>query len=269
MNTTSAVTVKAVYSFIDSIAPFDKAMPWDNCGLLAGDFNSMVTGCVIALDCTKAVISYAKEKGANLIVTHHPVIFDPIKAVLADNVVFEAVSSGISIISAHTNLDVAKKGVNYCLANAIGLVDCVPFENEDNVGLIGRLGQLEKAEKAENPENAISADEFALWLKERLSTAKNAPAVAFCDCKRSIKTVAIVGGEGSDYLMDSRIADAFVTGEVKHHIYTHAQSSGIQLFTVGHYESEAVVLEPVCSYIKTEFPELFCITYNVSGVKRI
>ena len=113
--------VRDIFSFLDTLAPFSYAMDFDNSGLLAGDPKQPVRRILVALDCTEAVVGKARETGADLIVTHHPVIFDPLKTVTAGSIVHQLISAGISIICAHTNLDLARGGVNDHLARQLGL----------------------------------------------------------------------------------------------------------------------------------------------------
>ena len=117
------MTVNDIYSFLNEFAPFDTACDFDNAGLLIGAKDAEVDKCIIALDCTEAVVDEAIQKGAQLIITHHPVIFSGLKSVLADSLVYRLIENNISVISAHTNLDIADGGVNDCLAKALGLKD--------------------------------------------------------------------------------------------------------------------------------------------------
>lgn len=247
------VRVKDIYNLINAIAPFDTAMPWDNVGMLIGDFEAEVTGCLLSLDCTVEAIRLAREKGANLIVTHHPVIFDPLKTVLNDSVAFVLIKEGISVISAHTNLDLSSNGVNKALCDKIGLLKLHAFENPDSLGFTGEL------------EAKLSCADFAKTLKHRLAC----DSVSYVDCDKPIKTVAVVSGSGEDYLFDSSVADAYVTGEASHHIYCYAQNAGIQLFTVGHYHSEAVVLEALKEYLASRLFESDFFVFDAPPYKMI
>ena len=113
--------VSDVFSYLDELAPFSYSMDFDNSGLLIGDPSQSVKKILVALDCTKSVVSKARETGADLIVTHHPVIFDPLKNVMVGSVPHQLICAGISIICAHTNLDLARGGVNDQLARRLEL----------------------------------------------------------------------------------------------------------------------------------------------------
>lgn len=115
------MTVNDILQAVDRIAPFRLTMDFDNTGLLVGDPQAQVNGVVLALDCTDDVVDAAVRQGANLILTHHPVIFKGIKNVRADSVVWKLIRNNISVISAHTNLDIAEGGVNDCLAHKLAL----------------------------------------------------------------------------------------------------------------------------------------------------
>lgn len=116
-------TVGDIYRYIDKLAPFDRQESWDNSGLLIGDSGAEVERAVMALDITDPVLDEAVQRGANLLISHHPVIFHPQKKVLAGDVSYRLVREGMSVICAHTSLDVAELGVNDCLAKVIGLED--------------------------------------------------------------------------------------------------------------------------------------------------
>ena len=134
------MTVNEVYEFLDEKFPFNTARSYDNPGLLVGDGNDKVTGVITCLDCSDEAIDKAVEIGANLMVTHHPLIFKPLYSVTSDSLVYRLIRNGISLISAHTNLDVGDGGVNDSLCNAIGL------KNVENITITGIEGSPAKAD---------------------------------------------------------------------------------------------------------------------------
>ncbi len=121
-------TVKEIYNAIDGFAPFKRAESWDNVGLLVGDPAAEVGGVLLSLDMTSDTLEEAHALGCNLIVTHHPVIFEPLKALTASSLIYRAARRGISVICAHTNLDVAGYGVNFALADVLGLSLTAPLD---------------------------------------------------------------------------------------------------------------------------------------------
>lgn len=253
-------TVTHIYDAIDRLAPFWLTMDFDNTGILVGDRNREVSCALLALDCTPAVIEQAKQLGAQLIVTHHPVIFHPLKRVNEDAVVYQLIRSDIAVISAHTNLDIAQGGVNDALASAIGLRDCRGLEllNEQTGAWLGRIGTL--------PE-PLSPEAFAAHVKSCL----NAASVKFAAAPRAIHTVALCSGSGADCL-DAAIsagADALLTSEVKQHEYLAAAAAGISIFDAGHFDTEDIVIEPLRDYLAKEIPDVHFFTTHRSAIQAI
>ena len=253
-------TVTHIYDAIDRLAPFWLTMDFDNTGILVGDRNREVSCALLALDCTPAVVEQAKQLGAQLIVTHHPVIFHPLKRVNEDAVVYQLIRSDIAVISAHTNLDIAQGGVNDALASAIGLRDCRGLEllNEQTGAWLGRIGTL--------PE-PLSPEAFAAHVKACL----NAASVKFSAAPRVIRTVALCSGSGADCL-DAAIsagADALLTSEVKQHEYLAAAAAGISIFDAGHFDTEDIVIEPLRDYLAKEIPDVHFFTTHRSAIQAI
>ena len=220
-------------------------MDFDNTGILVGDRNREIACALLALDCTPAVVEQARQLGAQLIITHHPVIFHPLKRVNEDAVVYQLIRSDIAVISAHTNLDIAQGGVNDALASAIGLRDCRGLEllNEQTGAWLGRIGTL--------PE-PLSPESFAALVKSCL----NAASIKFSAAPRVIRTVALCSGSGADCL-DAAIsagADALLTSEVKQHEYLAAAASGISIFDAGHFDTEDIVIEPLRTILPKKSP---------------
>lgn len=253
-------TVTHIYDAIDRLAPFWLTMDFDNTGILVGDRNREVSCALLALDCTPAVVEQARQLGAQLIITHHPVIFHPLKRVNEDAVVYQLIRSDIAVISAHTNLDIAQGGVNDALVNAIGLRDCRGLEllNEQTGAWLGRIGTL--------PE-PLSPEAFAAHVKSCL----NAASVKFAAAPRAIHTVALCSGSGADCL-DAAIsagADALLTSEVKQHEYLAAAAAGISIFDAGHFDTEDIVIEPLRDYLAKEIPDVHFFTTHRSAIQAI
>ncbi len=228
--------IKEIYDFLDSIAPFGTAAEWDNTGLCVGSFKNEVSKILISLDVTNDVINKAKEKGAQLVITHHPLIFDGVKSVEEGTVLYNAVKSGITYISSHTCLDKAEGGVNHCLAKAVGVKNIYDSEKDEFL----KIGEIEP----------MSADEFAGVVKSALGGV-----VSYTDNGKSIKKVALCSGSGGDLVCAAAAegADAMLTGEAKHHEMLLSKELGVALFSAGHYETENVVLE----YLEKSLTEAF------------
>ena len=152
--------VKNIYEFLDGWAPFSTAMSFDNAGLLAGNAEEEVQTVLLALDITPDVVREAVSCGAQLIVSHHPVIFDPLKRLTPDSAPWLLARHAIAAICAHTNLDLAPGGVNTCLAARLGLANVRPLSMDPPSGLPEALcGELPAA---------MEPREFALHVKNAL-----------------------------------------------------------------------------------------------------
>lgn len=230
------LTVKDIFDYINSIAPFEMQCEWDNSGLVIGDFNAEVKKIGVVLDITSDAVKYAAENGINLIVSHHPVIFRAIKTLHADDIPFMLAKNGISAICAHTSLDIAKGGVNDALAEALG------FENAYSLSESGETAMVRVIET-----DGITADELSKLVAKKLSTC-----VAVADGGKEIKTVALCGGAGADFF-EIAGCDAYITGEVKHHEFLQAIESGITLIAAGHYETENPVVAVLAEKLKNNF----------------
>lgn len=240
-------TVYDIDRAIHSFAPFDTAMSFDNVGTLVGDRNAAVTKVLVALDVTKAVVEEAAAFGAELIVSHHPVIFSPLKRLTADSVPYLLAQKGIAVISAHTNYDLAPDGVNFCLAKSLTLTDVVPFQLDDKTGLaLGLVGTL--------PGDGLSPASFAAFVKEKLHCG----GVKYTQGSRPVKRVAVGCGAGSSMVFDAIGcgADGFVTGESKHHELLAALEGGITMVDAGHFNTENVAMEPLVVRLRALFPSV-------------
>ena len=242
-------TVKDIYSFLDSIAPFSTSAPWDNTGLLVGDENKEVKKVMLSLDVTGDVIDEAIEENVDLVITHHPLIFDPVKSVTSDTLLYKAVSSGLSFISSHTCLDIAKDGVNDCLANAVGIKNIESIEED----VFLKLGEIE--EKSE--------DEFVAILKDKLSCN-----VLYNSTGNKIKKIAFCSGSGGDLweLAKKIEADALLTGEAKYHEFLDASFNNISIFACGHFETEVVVIDMLKEKLEKEFKTIKFLKANQKNI---
>ncbi len=224
------MTVQDIFDLLNTRAPFDTAAEWDNPGLLVGDGTRRVNRVLVALDATPGAIDAAQAVAADLMVTHHPVIFTPLKALPTDSLPYRLAAAGIPLIAAHTNLDKAADGVNDTLAALLGLADITVAA--DGMSRIGTLPA---------PMTAIA---LASLVAERLHTA-----VRVADSHTPIRRVAVCGGGGGDFaaaLVD--VADAFVTGEIKHHEWLAADGT-LALIEAGHYATEAPVIDTLCRWL--------------------
>ena len=244
------VDVKEILHVMEQMAPPSLAEEWDNVGLLV-DCGKPVQNVLVTLDVTKEVVEEAKEKNCGLIVSHHPVIFKPLKNISSYDIVYELVKNDISVICMHTNLDTAENGVSDTLAKELGLQSIKPFAGG------GRIGELPQETTTES---------LAKWCREEWNTH-----VAYCDAGGHIKFLAVVGGAGGDFFEKAVLAgaDCLLTGEVGHHDALDAKALGLSTIAATHFATEFFVVPVVAKKLRTAFPnvnvyvtkknkELFC-----------
>lgn len=239
-------TVGDIYGFIDGFAPFRLAMDFDNAGLLAGEKGAQVEKALLALDITPAVVREAAESGAQLVVSHHPVIFNPLRSLRPETAPYLLARYGVAAICAHTNLDVAPGGVNSCLAARLGL---------KNVRILKAYGDPGFAEALMgDTDREYQPDEFARMVGEALGC----DGLFYADGGRPVSTVGLCSGAGSDCLRDAaeKGCRVFVTGEAKHHELIEAENLGVTLVVAGHYDTEEVVIRPLLELLRKRFPDV-------------
>ena len=248
-------SVRDIYQFMDKIAPFHTQEDFDNAGFLVGRGDREVRRVLVSLDITLEVAEEAARRGADLIVAHHPVIFNPVKSVTDETVtgrVLLALTEGrVAAICAHTNLDAAHGGVNGCLAQALELSETgqlcqAGVDGQGRPYGIGRVGTAHRP--------GLSAEEYAAFVKERL----NASSVRFADGGKPVRKVAVGGGACGSMIEDAiaQGCDAFVTSDVKYNQFLDAKALGLNLMDAGHFPTENVVCRPLARRLSKAFPEL-------------
>lgn len=237
--------ISEIIRFTERLAPFETAEEWDNVGLLVGDPEREVQRVLLALDITPDVIEEARDKGAELIVSHHPVIFSPLHILQPDDAAYRLAKYDIAALCLHTNLDRAEQGVNTALGAALGLKDATLYP--DDFLLVGA------------PHEPCSAAAYAAFIKERL----HAPSVRFTNGTVSRVAVSSGGGGEGVALAAQYGFDAFVTGEIKHHQYLYAAQHRIAAFDAGHFSTEDVVIAPLREQFSAQFPD---VAFQISRV---
>ena len=248
--------INKVVDALEHYAPLPLQEGYDNAGLQVGLTEAVeMSGALLCLDVTEAVVDEAIQKGCNLIVSHHPLIFRKLARITDENyvqrTVRKAIKNDVAIVSMHTNMDAATGGVNFKIAEKLGLRNVRFFAGEKEAnGVKGGEGVI--GDFAE----AIAADDLVLMLKERFRVE----CVQCNQLLRSpIKKVALCGGAGAFLLGDAIAAgaDAFITGEMSYHEYFgHEQE--IQICIIGHYQSEQFTSEIFRRIIEEQCPGVKC-----------
>ena len=209
-----------VYKVVDTLAPFITAEDYDNVGILY-DSGRSTSKLLFALDITKETIKEATELDCGIIVSHHPIMFGGVEKISYNDPIANAIIKGISLITAHTNLDRSKDSPSYILAKQIGLTPCTTISN--GLGVRGYF------------DNAFTPKDFIKHIKTTLKTE----TISVTLSSRSIRNVAVIAGSSSDI---SNILcldiEAIVTGETKYSSYLEARQNDCALVALGHYSSE-------------------------------
>ena len=242
--------IKEVLSALERFAPLPLQEDWDNAGLQIGLTETEASGALLCLDVNEDIVDEAIAKGCNIIVSHHPLLFRGLKCISgADYVqrsVIKAIKHDICIVSMHTNMDNARGGVNFKIAEKIGLDDVRFFatkaDEDAGSGVVGVLP------------SPMNARDFIMLAKKAFGVE-----CAMCNelLQRPVRKVAICGGAG-DFLLPQAIsegADAFITGEMHYHVY-FGNEQKIQICVIGHYQSEQFTSEIFKSIISEACSQL-------------
>lgn len=241
--------IKDVIATLEVFAPLPLQDGYDNAGLQVGVTEAEISGALLCLDVTEAVLAEAVEKGCNMVVAHHPLLFHPLRQ-LSDTTYVErcvryATLHDITIYAAHTNLDNSKGGVNFEIAERLGLQEPVFLHDNGNGGGSGVIAALP---------HPMAAADFIDKVKKVLGVEK-----AMCNAllERPIKKVALCGGAGDFLLTDAmqQGADAFLTGEMHYHQY-FGMEQRVQIIVTGHYESEQYTPHLLQRILKQHHPTL-------------
>ncbi len=241
-------TARDILQFLEDLAPRQLKMEWDNTGLLCGSPDTPVEKVLVALDPFDHVCQEAADFGAQLLLTHHPLIFRPISSVTDQTDIGRSIEilcrHGITAINAHTNLDCANGGVNDTLAEVLGLdsIQTIPLAGE-NHGLL-RWGEI----------CSQSLADFIAHVKDALGC----PAVRYVSVGKPVHRVAVGGGSCADSMPDALACgcDTFVTADVKYNQFWDARKLGLNLIDAGHFYTENPIVPVLAEKISAVFPEL-------------
>jgi dinuclear metal center YbgI/SA1388 family protein len=241
------------------LAPLHLAEKWDNVGLMIGSSSASITKVLCALDINDAVIDEAIETGVECIVTHHPFFFKEIKKIDYNTpkgaLIQKIIQNGLHIYSMHTNLDIAKGGINDLLADKLVLKNkSVLFQTDPltNEG-IGRVGEIEP----------LTLKTLATQMKTILDTPHVRVVGAL---EKQVTRVAICSGSGSEYLMvAAQKADVYITGDLKFHEAQQAIEQGLCLIDAGHYPLETIMMPVLANYINHTLEGIVAIPSKING----
>lgn len=244
-----------IYHILDQFAPFDTQMSFDNSGFLVGEEDGEVTKMLLSLDVTLPVVEEAISQGCELILSHHPIIFNPLKKVtnqaVTGKILLKLIQNNIAVISAHTNLDQSQDGVNHHFAKQLQLQNPTLLAQEgiDSQGRPYGLGFYGLAHA-----EGLSATQYADFVQQKLG----AKGVRFTDVGVPVRKVAVGGGSCGSMLplVAQTNCDTFVTGDIKYDLFLEAKELGINLLDAGHFATENLVLPPLAEKLQKTAPKL-------------
>lgn len=258
-------TIQQVIDTVEQLAPLNLQEHWDNSGVQVGfALENECTGVILTLDVTYQALEEALQKGANLIISHHPLLFTGVKSVTANSlsgrIIGEAILKGVVIYSSHTPMDSCQGGLNDYLASALELKDIEMLEPSgvDEAAGLGRVGML--------PE-IMTPEELALKLKELLGLSK----INYSPQCNKISKVALCTGSGSSLLgrVEALGVDAYLTGDLKYSNYQNMEGRGLSLFDIGHYDSEICIIDILESVISKKFTTFATHKFRYSSIMTI
>ncbi len=246
------MTVRNIFEYLNKKYPTDTACDFDNVGILVGDPDASVSKAVVVLDCTLDAIKTALDNECELIITHHPVIFHPLKNVLKGSIVYEVLKNNLSVISMHTNLDIGVGGVNDTLVKILSPISVEDVITSDKY-------TIKKCEI-----EPITASHLADKIKSNLGGV-----VKFTDRIEPITKILVCGGSGGNYIEETVGfgCDALLTADVKHNHFLDADRLSLALFDAGHFDTEDVVIEPLKELLQNEFNNIQFITNHTKVIK--
>ena len=246
-----------ITKYMEKIAPVSLAMDWDNPGLIIGDAERKLESVVVCLDVTKDVVDFAIENRANLILSHHPFIFNGIKSINTKSykgtLIEKIIKNDICVYAAHTNFDFAPNGLNNQLARKLDLrYDNSLFLGSDKERIVGKIGETI---------GTLKFSDFVENLKNKLNVS-TVRTVGNLD--RVINKVAVFCG-AFDYSFLKIVAkrvDCIVTGDLKYHVAMDILESGLNAVDAGHFGTEYIFVECVKKLLEQEFSEIKVLTLD-------
>lgn len=248
-------SIQKLLDILEEIAPSALSESWDNTGLLVGDAEDEARGVLVALDPTFSLLTEAVDRGMNVVITHHPAIFHPLKSLCKDTptgrLLHFAIKNNLHIIGCHTNLDAAPGGVSDVFAKRLDLTDIIPLvpspcgQQDSGSGRIGNCRTpVTPVECIERIYQAIDTP----WLLEAGPRPVHVQKIALC------------GGSGSSLAETAWQlgADLFITAEIKHSVARWAEEAGLWLIDGSHFGTEQLIIDPLLKRISTELAGCGC-----------
>jgi dinuclear metal center YbgI/SA1388 family protein len=230
------MTIATVFEQLERFAPTALAQDWDNVGILIGDSSRRVKKILISLDASPNVVNYAVDQGFDLILSHHPLIFKPLKSV-THPVILQMVENKIGLISMHTNFDSAIGGVNHALAESLEM-EILESLGEGDARDIGLICSYQKS---------FCLSEIASFVKEKLNASGLRFWTAGWDDQQEIRRIAVCGGAGGSVLaLAEQKADLLITGDISYHSFL---DSHIPIIDAGHFATEYPALKTLQDFL--------------------
>ena len=237
---------------IEEKYPLNLAYEWDNVGLMLGSYNYPVKKILVALDLTKAVLKEAKENKVDLIITHHPFFFTPLKTLNFDthkgHMIKELIENNITVYSMHTNFDVADYGMNYALATKLGIKNQTLLDVKENIGVMGDI-------------EPIKVEDFISFVKKELNIDD---VKYYGKLNKIIKKVGISGGSGSKHIGASKFqgCDIYLTGDITYHTALDIHAMGHNVLDINHF-AEKIFIPYMANFIRENFNDIEVIESKV------
>lgn len=254
------MTIRDLYRALDEKYPRSLSCSWDNDGLMVcADPEREVKRVLLALDASNEAIDYAIKEGCQVLLTHHPLLFRPMRSLspdfLSGDRTLTAIKGELAVMSFHTRLDAGQGGVNDALCDALGLTAAGCF-GDDEAPTLGRLAHLE---------GEMALSDFAAKVKQSLGCS-----VVLFSGKRPVKTVAMIGGGGGDFIYAAKAAgaDTFVTGDAGYNVTLDAADDGINIIQAGHYHTEAPVLSRLADFCRS-IAGAECLFFDSNPIKTV
>lgn len=260
--------VKEIYGLLNTIAPFEYAEDWDNSGLLLGDMESETKKILVTLDVTDEVVDMAIQAGADLIISHHPLIFSPIKQINSENFITRRIlklaNEKIGLISMHTNMDAT--GLDEVAREILQIkkYSCIE-ENEKYPGMGIGIGTIGKFVNESKEEVNITLREAVIRTKTGFMT--NVVKV-YGDLDNVIKKPAVCTGSGKSMIENciKSGCDLLITGDITYHDALDATERGLSIIDAGHYATEVIFIDLVAAFFKMNVPDVEVIPSNQKDV---